>query len=256
MELSASTLLALKEFALDQGYIQNENEEEGHLNLRQTVQDAITAVQSSREEEFVYTYGDDIKLILSGVRRDLGQTLSSTGFTLWRAADTLADYIYLHKDDFHSKSVLELGAGLGLCGLLMANFCSTIIMTDGCPETIELLQQNVKRNHQKGDLECRLLQWTIEVEGQDPLLGETFDLVMGSDIVYEEDCVKSLFQTSVRYMKKNKSSRFILAYTKRNVSIVYVLEEAEKAGLEVESGPEENNEGIYHFRLRFFTQEF
>ena len=58
-------------------------------------------------------------LTLSGFELDSDETDHSTGVTLWQAAPRLADYIHIQKQNSDmlckGKSVLELGAGLGLC---------------------------------------------------------------------------------------------------------------------------------------------
>ena len=74
-------------------------------------------------ENFEVKYGSDAKdneegrvhFKLRGLKRELGQTLNSTGLTMWRAAYHLCDYIYKSKaEKFKDKCVCELGAGLGM----------------------------------------------------------------------------------------------------------------------------------------------
>ena len=85
-------------------------------------------------ENFEVKYGYDLKdneegkvhFTLHGLKRELGQTLNSTGLTVWRAAFHLCDYIYKTKaEKFKGKSVCELGAGLGMVTLIFA--CRVIL---------------------------------------------------------------------------------------------------------------------------------
>ena len=71
-------------------------------------------------ENFQVKYGeqsgeDEINFTVRGLKRELGQTLNSTGLTMWMAAYHLCDYIYKTKaEKFKGKKVCELGAGLGM----------------------------------------------------------------------------------------------------------------------------------------------
>jgi hypothetical protein len=115
LQLSAATLAALKEFASSRGIVQDADEnddEEEHDSSR----NVIEAVRShfeikDREEFFHFKFGDNIEFTLHGVKRELGQTLSSTGLTLWRAAEHLSQFCYDNQHLFRDKSILELGAG-------------------------------------------------------------------------------------------------------------------------------------------------
>lgn len=73
-----------------------------------------------KSETFTYDIQldkDNCKITLSGFQLDSDETDHSTGVTLWQAAPRLADYIIQQNSDTlcKGKSVLELGAGLGLC---------------------------------------------------------------------------------------------------------------------------------------------
>jgi len=75
----------------------------------------------------------------------------STGLIVWPAALCLCKYLLhlyeIEKQFFEKKRVLELGSGLGLCGLFAAAFGSEkVILTDRSLEVLELLERNVKKN--------------------------------------------------------------------------------------------------------------
>ena len=53
--------------------------------------------------------GNPIQLQLRGLKQELGQTLNSTGLTLWRASNILCDFLLHHKKDVvERKSILEV----------------------------------------------------------------------------------------------------------------------------------------------------
>ena len=76
-----------------------------------------------------YSYGDgprgEVSVSLRGVKREFGQTSlgagDGTGLTIWRGAEELARYLWIHRHEIAGLRCLELGAGLGLVGLLLAH---------------------------------------------------------------------------------------------------------------------------------------
>lgn len=123
LALSSAALAALQEFAIEQGIAVDEHADD----VREEIQKALDV--EPKEDSFMFAFGgtkDDngkvsdaeITIKLNGLRRDIGQTLQSTGLTLWRAGDFLSDYMYANRAMFEGKTVVELGSGLGLVGIL------------------------------------------------------------------------------------------------------------------------------------------
>ena len=53
----------------------------------------------------------DIHIELKGHKQELGQTLNSTGLTLWRASNILCDFLLQHAAEFvEGKTILEVSA--------------------------------------------------------------------------------------------------------------------------------------------------
>ena len=63
-----------------------------------------------------------------------------------------------------------------------------------------------------------------------------FDTVFGSDIIYDENKVDVLFASVARLLKNCTKGQgtFVVAYRRRNVCIDNILEEADKAGFDVQ----------------------
>jgi predicted nicotinamide N-methyase len=55
--------------------------------------------------------------------------ISQCGYQLWNGALLLCDYILTNQSQFLHKTILELGAGLGLCSLIASRFASKVICT-------------------------------------------------------------------------------------------------------------------------------
>jgi hypothetical protein len=227
-----------------------------------------------------------VSITLTGHKAELGQTLHSTGLTLWRASELLCDYMIrqsAHMNNKNSaasgaemmmnrtkqKNVLELGAGLGLCGILAYHLWQTahvnVVLTDGDTDALAFMRSNVAtnchtststsismdekiENAEKGgrSIQCRQLVWG-DKERLDDLRRQYetgFHLVLGSDIIYVEEILDPLFQSVQRLLADD--GQFWLAYARRNVKIDLVLETATRYGFTYETP--DDTEGVFVFR--------
>lgn len=97
---------------------------------------------------------------------------------LWGAAEGLAMYLNDRPEIVRNKTVLELGCGLGYPSLVATHLGGKVVATDFHPE----VEAYFRRNCHHSVLEChyRRLNWR-----DDPVDIGTYDVVMGSDILYE-----------------------------------------------------------------------
>eukprot|EP00752_Nemacystus_decipiens_P012745 g11286.t1 len=153
--LSSAALAALKEFAIENDMLGPEGGDGEIVDVRLQVQERMDVKE--RTHDFRFTYGDDgddeqVCITLTGVNPELGQTLASTGLTVWRAAQEMARFMWEHRKWFVGRSVVELGAGLGLCGVLASKLCTggTVVITDGGEEftdsALDALRLNLEKN--------------------------------------------------------------------------------------------------------------
>ncbi|KAH9109385.1 hypothetical protein LEN26_004177 [Aphanomyces euteiches] len=241
--LSADALAALREFALERGINVGDDSDDESFDIRKQVQTALEEAKGPNEDTFTYKFGDDIAIHLNGLRRDIGQTLNSTGLTLWRAGDFLSDFMFRERELFADKRVLELGSGLGLCGILAHHLGAKVLITDGDKESMVLLVENCKLNGLDTNKCCQELLWG---ENLTPETQGTFDVLIGADIIYEKEYVQPLFVTASHFLARSSPANvFYLAYTKRNVSIDYVLSCATNVGFTWKAPT--TDEGIYEF---------
>ncbi|KAF0701256.1 Aste57867_8250 [Aphanomyces stellatus] len=87
---------------------------------------------------------DPVVMIRAVKRRMTGQP--KTGYLLWGAAVILARWIHLHRDLFHGRSVLEVGSGLGLSGIVAGSYSDKTTLTDYQQDTLNALAYNVALN--------------------------------------------------------------------------------------------------------------
>jgi predicted nicotinamide N-methyase len=204
-----------------------------------------------------------VSITLTGHKAELGQTLHSTGLTLWRASELLCDYMVRTHTTVQQKNVLELGAGLGLCGILAHHLqAANAVLTDGDTDALKFMRANVATNCSNNGvdeatrtddrtIQCRQLVWgdndrVDDLKKQYTDDDQGFHLVFGSDIIYVEEILDPLFQSVDRLLADGGA--FWLAYARRNVKIDLVLETADKYGFTYETP--DDTEGVFVFRRR------
>jgi hypothetical protein len=121
------------------------------------------------------------------------------------------------------RSVLELGAGCGLAGLVASQLASSTLLTDGNDVVLELLARNIERQQElglcKGDLRAVPLLWGSEGSVAEVLEGGAApDVLIGADIVCWPNYVGPLLQTVKAIMLRSAdplASRLYLGFVCR-----------------------------------------
>jgi len=98
---------------------------------------------------------------------------------VWASGEVLARQMWQH--DVSNLRILEVGCGIGLTSLVLNHRCADITATDHHPEAHNFLLENTHLN-QDPDIPFVRTGWG-EADG---LLGK-FDLIVGSDLLYEQD---------------------------------------------------------------------
>jgi predicted nicotinamide N-methyase len=187
-------------------------------------------------QDYDYKFGE-ITIKLIGCERTKGlEKMGDYGLTVWPGAEQLARYLQQNAEQYAGKSACELGAGLGLVGILAAkmNIFGTLRITDGAPTECSMLRDNLTRNGLVEELAAEL-PWedvhAAEKVKAEASCAEGFDVVMGSDIVYEDDCIGPLVQSVLRLLKPGPDSRFLLVFTPRKVPYEVFERVAKEHGL-------------------------
>jgi len=103
---------------------------------------------------------------------------------IWASGELLAHLMFEY--EIKGRRVLEVGCGMALASLVLNHRLADITATDYHPEVGPFLLANVKLNHGK-KIPFFRTGWGDAVNG----LGE-FDLVIGSDLLYERGHVELL----------------------------------------------------------------
>ena len=156
----------------------------------------------------------------------------------------MGHYLQKNWDSLKSPRVLELGAGIGLAGILASKLIGTekVVLTDYDHGSLQLLADNIKLNKAERDV-CEVtvefLQWgekrchtiscdkvgateqktdTIDntsIESESKIaygnsIDETFPLLLGTDLLYCKEIVIPLLKSAKMLLENSKTSCFIL----------------------------------------------
>jgi predicted nicotinamide N-methyase len=161
--------------------------------------------------------------------------------------------------------VLEVGSGLGRCGMLAhlvskaIGYDTKTVLTDGDTDTLKQLRHNVQNNIDLEDnVQCTQLLWgkdnALQFLEKQPVENGKFDLVIGSDLLYVTSVIQPLFET-IHELLEPDDGKFLMAHCSRrvgnDVTLDKVLTVAQETGFECTEELRNNDEDItlYSFRL-------
>ena len=102
------------------------------------------------------------------LRHALATPLPDVGLQVWRGALLLCDYLLARPALVRGATILELGAGCGLCGLLAAGTARRVFVTDNAEGVLANAQANVELNGVEAVARVRMLDWAEPVLPSDP----------------------------------------------------------------------------------------
>lgn len=113
---------------------------------------------------------------------------------LWPAAEALSLYLSENSLLIKGKRVLELGCGLGLPSLVATQLGAEVLATDFHPDVEEYFLRNCR--HTNVQCSYQRLNWRED----NSQLGQ-FDIVIGSDVLYESKHPIEVARGLLRYVK-------------------------------------------------------
>jgi predicted nicotinamide N-methyase len=230
-----------------------------HVSSGPVAADATTELQSS---EVICTEAPYISTIEGEMDGDVSRRVEilllerkqlGIAHQLWPAAKFLCEYFHKHpnvltdcaiaSDGKLHMPVLELGAGIGLCGMFIAPLLQNThevhsIITD-LPEAMDGLNENIARNQLEDKVKARVLSWGVKSE-LDAVLAEfngLTPLVIAADCVYWECLYEPLFSTMkdliaagckiiISHVRRwKKDGKFFAMCRKAGFSVTTVVEE-------------------------------
>lgn len=175
-------------------------------------------------EDFV----DDTPIKL---RTKNSSTSQSTGLALWTCSQILSGYLIDNPHHVRDKRVLELGAGLGLCGIVAHKLGAyQVLATDGDVDVLHNLRYNARRNKSDNGgqhLACPQLVWGQNL-GDFTHQHKRQSVILATDVFYAPSLVTPLWRTVDQLLEPH--GRFLLAFAPHAVTIDQVLNEARDWG--------------------------
>ncbi|XP_044470436.1 methyltransferase-like protein 23 isoform X2 [Mangifera indica] len=135
------------------------------------------------------------------------------GLFVWPCSIILAEYVWQQRFRFSRVSVVELGAGTSLPGLVAAKVGSDVTLTDDSDRTE--VSENMKRVCELNKLNCKVMGLTWGVWD-----ASVFDLhpkiILGADVFYDTSAFDDLFATLTFLLQNSPGSVFITTYHNRS----------------------------------------
>lgn len=144
---------------------------------------------------------------------------------LWPAAEGLSIYLEQNPKLIKNISILELGCGLGYPSLVATHLGAKVLATDFHPDVEEYFQRNCR--HSSLTCDYQRLNWREDQSD----IGK-FDIVMGSDVLYESKHARDVAQGLIRFLKPG--GKILLSDPGRNYLQPF-LEAMAKEGFSEES---------------------
>lgn len=182
--------------------------------------------------------------------REMSIIEGGIGCSIWDAAIIISRWIYKNNSVFNNQTVLELGSGVGLPGILSSYYANHVTLTDYLPPLIDNLNYNIELNAKQDDggsdteddeeekkrkfesldsirnkTSVKMLNWDEIDRIQDDT---QYDIIFGSELTYSMLSVDNLIKVILKYLKDDGIFYEILSDDRDGVS--YFIEEMTKRG--------------------------
>jgi len=139
-----------------------------------------------------------------------------TGQVLWPGAPILGYFLLSDEGQrlIRGKDVAEVGAGIGIPGLLALRHANSVSLTDHNDTVLKILNTNANLN--KVDKDSTIVAASVAkvdwyLPAPSDLIGK-FDVVIGADVVYAPEAASFLFATVGRLLSHAQDAKFILSH--------------------------------------------
>ncbi len=173
------------------------------------------------QERTVRVCGRDVRLrqVQRGNGNDIKKAApAGTGAILWNASVALARFLETRHgaSSLRDKTVVEIGAGLGLPSISAALLGARVTATDGDDAVIPTLRENIQNNVREAATHTPIVKqytWGSAAAAAVRTAGEAtsgFDYVIAADVVYEKKAFRPLL-AALRALS-NENTQIIISY--------------------------------------------
>lgn len=163
---------------------------------------------------------ENIEPILAELEKKGPDALKSFPYwiKIWEASIVLAAHLS-EQDLDKNKTVIELGAGMGVVGFFLAAFGFPVTLSDANEDALKLMKKNASRNG-LDTVAIKKLDWNnFESPGK-------YDIVCGAELVYRRSDIKSVLSAVETCVKPD--GIVFLAHNIKQISMIDFLAEAGK----------------------------
>ncbi|XP_078348673.1 methyltransferase-like protein 22 isoform X1 [Oculina patagonica] len=178
---------------------------------------------------------DDFDIIT--IEHHLSTAIEDVGLQVWRGALLLCDFLVHNEERFDKCVALELGAGLGLCSVVLGRVAKKVFCTDVGDSILRNCQDNIATNshlfkYGSDVVTVRKFDWLNPVlpTGNGPFCWTKEDqealtdvsIVLAADVIYDDSLTDAFIETVLRFLEPNTQVVLLLAIEKR---LNFTLEE-------------------------------
>ncbi|WP_457572592.1 class I SAM-dependent methyltransferase [Desulfovulcanus sp.] len=124
---------------------------------------------------------------------------------IWPASILLSYFINSMEAPTSKKTVLEIEAGVGLCGLFAALKGFDVIISDRNDDALLFTKINILKNNLEGRATVAKVDFTKD------RLNQKFDYILGSEVLYQEETYRPLIKFFLAHLKSTPHAEVILA---------------------------------------------
>ncbi|KAL8735356.1 MAG: hypothetical protein Q9166_000901 [cf. Caloplaca sp. 2 TL-2023] len=191
--------------------------------LREKTKDETDSIQEKRPVTYTAPFLDSEAAKVTILEApNLLSSNGDTGNRTWDAALFLATYLSTDGRCFvQDKSVLELGAGLGFVSILCGKHLGAkhVLTTDASGAVLDVAQQNARLNGVEDIVKTAVLQWgtpDIDYVLESGWESVSYDLVIGSDMLYEPRDFPALMSTLQDLFTRFPQAQVLMSSAIRN----------------------------------------
>lgn len=140
------------------------------------------------------------------IEHHISTELQHVGLQVWRGALLLADYILSNPDLFRNKTVLELGAGVGLTSIVASFLAKEVICTDiDVKGILDVIRRNVARNSAYVKSRISIEQLDFLNLDWPALYGQRINeatVILAADVIYDDKITEGFVETLAELLNR------------------------------------------------------